>query len=332
MVRDLQKYTVEMTAVFIGLLVAYLIFFTSGLNESITFPNSLLIYNTIFLSILIEAIPFVLIGVFISGQIQVFVTEDHIQRLIPKNRFLAIISVCLIGALFPACECGIVVIVRRLIGKGVPIYAAVGFLLTGPLINPIVIGSTYMAFGNNIHMAMYRMIIGFMIAMVIAILVSIFFRGNQLRITSRDLSIKTNVVKQPLWSRLKSTLHHSTDEFFAVMKFLIMGALLASFVQTYISTGALLNISDNVATSTGVMMGLSFLLSQCSEADAFIAASFSHLFPTTPLLGFLILGPMLDLKNTFMLMGAFKFKFVLFLLFIIPITVFGMLMTIQVFL
>lgn len=332
MVRDLQKYTVEMTAGFIGLLVMYLIFFNGGLSRSIRIPNSLLIYNTIFLSILIEAIPFILIGVFISGLIQVFVKEDHIQRLIPKNRFMAIVTGCLIGALFPACECGIVVIVRRLIGKGVPIYAAVGFLLTGPLINPIVVGSTYMAFGNNIQMAMYRMIIGFVVAVVIAILVSIFFRGNQLRITSRDLSVKTNATKQPLLIRLKSTLHHSTDEFFDVMKFLIMGALLAAFVQTYISTGALLNISDSVAASTGVMMGLSFLLSLCSEADAFIASSFSHLFPATPILGFLILGPMLDLKNTFMLMGAFKFKFVLFLLFVIPMTVFGMLMFVQVFL
>ena len=128
---------------------------------SLQLPDSFLQLNTIFLSILIEAFPFVLIGVLIAGFIQIFVTEDHIRRLIPKNRFLAVTMSCIVGAAFPACECGVVPIVRRLISKGVPIHAGIGFLLTGPLINPIVIFSTYMAFGNDMKMAGLRMGIGF---------------------------------------------------------------------------------------------------------------------------------------------------------------------------
>lgn len=74
--------------------------------------SSLLQLNTIFISILIEALPFVLLGVFISGIIQMFITEEMMAKAIPKNKVGAVFLVTFIGALFPACECGIVPITR----------------------------------------------------------------------------------------------------------------------------------------------------------------------------------------------------------------------------
>jgi hypothetical protein len=104
--------------------LALLLFsFSTEFKLSLALPPSLLNLNTIFLSILIEALPFVLIGVLIAGFFQIFVSEEHIQRWIPKNKFMAVIMSCIVGALFPACECGIVPIFRRLIAKGVPIHA-----------------------------------------------------------------------------------------------------------------------------------------------------------------------------------------------------------------
>jgi uncharacterized protein len=326
MFRLLRSYLIDFTGLAIIGAVVYFISFggwVKGQNTMFQLPNSFLQLNTIFLSILIEAIPFVLIGVLIAGFIQIFITEEQIRKWIPKNRFLAVTMSCVVGALFPACECGIVPIVRRLVSKGVPIYAGVGFLLTGPLINPIVIFSTYMAFGNDLEMALKRMIVGFAAAVIIALIVSFFYQKNQLKEEQKLEAVSgLSVKKESFLRRLDSMLKHSIDEFFDVGKYLILGAFFAAFVQTYVSSKTLLQIGEGVIASTLVMMGLAFLLSLCSEADAFIGASFRNMFPTSSILAFLIYGPMIDLKNTFMLLSVFKVKFVLHLILVITVIVF----------
>src|SRR5699024_998276 len=135
----LHSLLFDVTGMFIIIIVIFLISTSQPVGQvlSVHIPNSLQQLNTIFLSLLIEAIPFVLIGVLIAGFIQIFITAEMIRRWIPANRYLAVLMSCVIGSLFPACECGIVPIMRRLVLKGVPIHAAIGFMLTGPLINPI---------------------------------------------------------------------------------------------------------------------------------------------------------------------------------------------------
>ncbi len=86
--------------------------------ELFQLPKAFLQMNTIFISILIEALPFVLIGVFISGFIQMFVTEDMVAKWMPKKPISVCFNGYFLGMMFPGCECGIVPIVRRLIGKG----------------------------------------------------------------------------------------------------------------------------------------------------------------------------------------------------------------------
>ena len=291
-----------------------------GLPKTLT--TSLLTMNTIFLSIIIEALPFVLIGVLIAGFIQIFITEQHIQKWIPKNKVMSVIMACVVGALFPACECGIVPIVKRLMTKGVPLHAAMGFMLTGPLINPIVILSTYMAFGNNLAIATQRMIIGFILAIVIALIISVLFKGTQFKHANATIHTHATPNESSFFEKLLNMLKHAIDEFFDMGKYLFIGALLAAFVQTFVSTKALLAIGSDLSSSILIMMGLAFILSLCSEADAFIAASFQSLFPTPAILAFLIFGPMIDLKNTIMLCAVFKWKFVAWLLFIISTIVF----------
>lgn len=272
---------------FIGML-PLLLFNVSALND---LSSSLLNLNTIFLSILIEALPFVLIGILIAGFIQIFITEEHIQRWIPRNPVMAVIMSCFVGALFPACECGIVPIVRRLIAKGVPIHAAMGFMLTGPLINPIVILSTYMAFGNDLRIASLRMLVGFVIAIVVALLISFFFKGSQFKVSLQSYSLTTTSQQTSFITKLVNMVKHAIDEFFDMGKYLIIGgAFLAAFVQTYVSTKTLVAIGDGDSSSILVMMGLAFILSLCSEADAFIGASFRAIFSTPSILAFLIFG------------------------------------------
>lgn len=329
--RIFRANIIDFTGIAIVAVVLLLFSFSTGFNGSLAIPPSLLNLNTIFLSILIEALPFVLIGVLIAGMIQIFVTEEHIQRWIPKNKVMAVIMSCIVGALFPACECGIVPIVRRLISKGVPIHAAMGFMLTGPLINPIVIASTYMAFGNDFKIAGLRMGLGFLIAIMVSLAVSLLFKGDQLKasISMGSSHFHTHTEKESFSNRFWSMLTHSIDEFFDMAKFLVMGAFLAAFVQTYMPAKALLETGDGPVTSLLVMMGLAYVLSLCSEADAFIGASFRSIFPTSSILGFLIFGPMIDLKNTLMMLSVFRYKFVIGMLALVISMVFITIMLLQ---
>ncbi|MFS0634475.1 permease [Mesobacillus foraminis] len=327
MFRMIRSNLLDFTGITAIGAVSLLLSSISSFSGTFQLPSSILNLNTIFLSILIESLPFVLIGVLIAGLIQIFVTEEHIRLWLPKNKYLAVTMSCIIGALFPACECGIVPIVRRLVEKGVPVAAGIGFMLTGPLINPIVIASTYMAFGNDIKMAASRMGMGFLIALIAAFCVSFLFNQNQLKPSLLSASHPhSSPLKSSFLDKFWSMLLHSIDEFFDMGKYLIAGAFLAAFVQTYMSAGSLLNIGGGIASSTLVMMGLAFVLSLCSEADAFIGASFSSIFPETPILGFLIFGPMMDLKNTIMMGSVFSFKFVISVLAIVICTVFTILM------
>lgn len=315
-----QKSPLNITTLLLLILIVFFVFVSPILiiNKSLT--NSFQQLNTIFLSILIESIPFVLIGVIIAGFIQIFITEEHIQAWIPKGKVKAILMSCVVGSLFPACECGIVPIVRRLTEKGVPLHAGIGFLLTGPLINPIVILSTYIAFGNNMKIALLRMGVGFIAAFVIALIVSYLFKSNQLKNRQRSNTTHMKTNQLPIFHRIKGMLEHSIDEFFDMSKYLIIGAFVAAALQTFVSAQSLLLFGDSVYHSTIVMMALAFFLSLCSEADAFIGSSFRNLFPTTSILAFLVYGPMIDLKNMIMLLGVFKSKFV-FILFIVITTI-----------
>ena len=113
-------------------------------------------------------------------------------------------------------------------------------------------------------------------------------------------------------NRLKEVLAHSSDELFSTCKFLLIGALVASILQTFVSRDFFIQLSNHDYLSSISMMGLGYILSLCSGSDAFIAASFSSTFPLKSILAFLIFGAMIDLKNSFMMFAYFKRRFVLF--------------------
>ncbi|TDO09591.1 hypothetical protein DFO69_3540 [Bacillus subtilis] len=278
----------------------------------VTAQSSFLQLNSIFISILIEAIPFILIGVILSGIIQMFVSEEMIARIMPKNRFLAVLFGALAGVLFPACECGIIPITRRLLLKGVPLHAGVAFMLTAPIINPIVLFSTYIAFGNRWSVVFYRGGLALAVSLIIGIILSYQFKDNQL--LKPDEPGHHHHHHHTLLQKLGGTLRHAIDEFFSVGKYLIIGAFIAAAMQTYVKTSTLLAIGQNDVSSSLVMMGLAFVLSLCSEVDAFIASSFSSTFSLGSLIAFLVFGAMVDIKNLLMMLAAFKKRFVFLLI------------------
>ena len=278
----------------------------------VTAQSSFLQLNSIFISILIEAIPFILIGVILSGIIQMFVSEEMIARIMPKNRFLAVLFGALAGVLFPACECGIIPITRRLLLKGVPLHAGVAFMLTAPIINPIVLFSTYIAFGNRWSVVFYRGGLALAVSLIIGVILCYQFKDNQL--LKPDEPGHHHHHHGTLLQKLGGTLRHAIDEFFSVGKYLIIGAFIAAAMQTYVKTSTLLAIGQNDVSSSLVMMGLAFVLSLCSEVDAFIASSFSSTFSLGSLIAFLVFGAMVDIKNLLMMLAAFKKRFVFLLI------------------
>lgn len=278
----------------------------------VTAQSSFLQLNSIFISILIEAIPFILIGVILSGIIQMFVSEEMIARIMPKNRFLAVLFGALAGVLFPACECGIIPITRRLLLKGVPLHAGVAFMLTAPIINPIVLFSTYIAFGNRWSVVFYRGGLALAVSLIIGVILSYQFKDNQL--LKPDEPGHHHHHHGTLLQKLGGALRHAIDEFFSVGKYLIIGAFIAAAMQTYVKTSTLLAIGQNDVSSSLVMMGLAFVLSLCSEVDAFIASSFSSTFSLGSLIAFLVFGAMVDIKNLLMMLAAFKKRFVFLLI------------------
>lgn len=267
--------------------------------------SSLLQMNTIFISILIEALPFILLGVIISGIIQIFVTDEMMAKAIPKNKFGAIVLASVIGALFPACECGIVPITRRLMAKGVPLYAAIPFMLTGPIINPVVLFATFVAFGNDWKIMIERGVVAFLVSLIVGLILAFQFKTPQVK-----NEIHVHTASKKMSEKIGDALKHTIDEFFSVGKFVIIGGLIAAAMQTYVKTSTLIALGHGVVSSNVAMMGLSYILSLCSSADAFIASSFRSTFNDSAIIAFLVFGPMFDIKNTLMMLSQFKTKFV----------------------
>ncbi|MGO4888314.1 permease [Anaerobacillus sp. MEB173] len=298
-------------------------------------PDSWVNVNTIFLGIVIEAVPFILLGVFVSALIQIYVSEDMIQRYLPKNAYAALIPAAILGAIFPICECAIIPVVRRLIKKGMPLHIGVIFLVAAPILNPVVFASTFFAFRNDITVVYSRMGLAFILAIIIGALIYLIFKNSdQLKWSKEELIGKVQVItSEPVkkMNRFKQTMYHAVDEFFDMGKYLIAGAFIAALFQTFLDRSILLSIGSGEVSSTIVMMAFAYVLSLCSEADAFVASSFGATFTTGSLIAFLVYGPMLDLKNTIMLFAFFRAKFVLVFMLVVTIAVFSGVMLLNMF-
>lgn len=276
-----------------------------------------------------EAIPFVLVGVIVSGLIQTFLTERWIARIMPRGKVLPTLLGCGIGVFFPACECGIVPITQRLLRKGVPLNAGIAFMLTGPIINPIVLFATFIAFGNDWRMAAIRSGSAIIVAFVVATAISLFypeipFRGHMPHASAAETAATMEmpaapVRVRPMRLRLLDVMLHAIEEFFSVGKYLVLGAFIAASMQTFIPTSSLIHLGKDPVTSSLIMMVMAFVMSLCSEADAFVASSFRSTFSLGAVSAFLVFGPMIDIKNTLMLLGVFKGKFVAVLIALVAV-------------
>jgi uncharacterized membrane protein YraQ (UPF0718 family) len=290
-----------------------------------------------FTSILYEALPFIILGAVIAGFLEELLPQRLITRFLPRSRTLAIIIGGLLGLIFPMCECGIIPVMRRLIRKGLPLSCCVAYLLAGPIINVVVLTSTYVAFSGmenatepggglsyqmgGLWMMGLRAGLGFLVAVGTAHIVERQYQkyGNKLlmplampsrgEVTSplpmvEDMEAEDE--KCSFGQRLSNISETALHDFIDITVFLILGALLSALMRQMVTQEMVSQMSRNhPVLSIALMMLLAVFLCLCSEADAFVAASFITLRPSAKL-AFLVLGPMLDLKLYLMYTRVFR--------------------------
>lgn len=271
--------------------------------------DSVLQWFAIFISIIIEALPFVLLGTILSGIIEVFITPDIVNKFLPKNKFLRVLFGTFVGFVFPSCECGIIPIINRFLEKKVPSYTAVPFLATAPIINPIVLFATYSAFGNSIRFLILRFVGATIVAIALGVMLAFLVDDNILKEDAKPTHFHDYSDKK-WYQKIFLALAHAIDEFFDTGRYLVFGTLIASAMQIYLPTRVLTTIGHSPITAILVMMLLAFILSLCSEADAFIGASLLSTFGIAPVMAFLLIGPMIDIKNLMMMVNSFKTRFI----------------------
>ncbi len=284
-----------------------------------------------YLGIIVEALPFLLIGAVLSALIQIYVSDELIKKIIPKNSIIAYFIAAISGILFPVCECAIVPITRSLIKKGLPIGVGITFMLAVPIVNPVVIMSTYYAFPNDINIVIYRTIGGVIGALIVGMIVGLIYdkKKNTEVLKSEEAALYcdcctfSNNYYISLKGKIKNLVLNASNEFLNISVYFIFGALLSSIFVVFLQDSLINNMTSGKVVGIGVMMLLGFLLSLCSEADAFVAKGFMENFGVAGVIAFLILGPMMDLKNLILSFGFFKKRFVLQLFLIICIVVFG---------
>jgi uncharacterized membrane protein YraQ (UPF0718 family) len=276
----------------------------------------------VFGSLLIEALPFVLIGAFASAAIEVFVPATAFAAIAKLPRPLQLPCAAVAGMAFPVCECGSVPVARRLAQRGLAPGAAVTFMLAAPILNPIVIASTVIAYrGRDTFwvMVLGRMALGFVVAVAVGWVAGARNAGDLLRPNPDDQD-EDEDDDEPRWQRF--TGHLGTD-FLFMAKFLLLGATVSAAIQTVLPQTLVTHVASLPVVNLLAMMGLAFVLSLCSESDAFVAASFTQFGPSAQL-AFLVSGPMLDMKLGALYAGTYSKGFLRTVLFaVVAVTLAG---------
>lgn len=249
---------------------------------------------TLAISVLIESLPFVILGVVLSIVVQVWVPPGVIERWMPRRAWARRAVLSLLGMVVPVCECGNVPFARGLLMRGFSVPETMTFLIAAPIVNPIVIITTHQAFGFSDGILIARLVGGYLIANLIGWLYSRHPSPDAL-LTDRFRDTCELVVHEP-GGKGRRTLAQFVIELRAVMPALVIGSALAGAVQVLIPREALVAIGSNPALSIVAMMALAMIVAICSNVDAFFALSFASTFTPGAIVAFLLVGPLVDVK------------------------------------
>jgi uncharacterized membrane protein YraQ (UPF0718 family) len=257
-------------------------------------------WMTVFVAVVVQALPFLVLGVLLSAVIAVFVPPSFFARALPRRPALAVPVAGMAGAVLPGCECASVPVAGALVRRGVTPAAALAFLLSAPAINPIVLTATAIAFPNDPLMVVARGVASLIVAVAMGWLWLRLGKTDWIRLPSRpDLDQQSK--GRAFWAACRHDVMHAGG-------FLVLGAAAAATINVVVPESLLQSVASQPVLSVLALAVLAVLLSICSEADAFVAASLSQ-FSLTSRLVFLTVGPMVDLKLISMQTGVFGRRF-----------------------
>jgi uncharacterized membrane protein YraQ (UPF0718 family) len=308
--------------------------------------QNLKVFCSTIIAIFLEASPFLFLGSLLSALVDLYVPEDKLERLLPKGKLLGLGCGLVAGMLIPTCECGVVSLVRRFLKKGVAPHVAITYMLSAPVVNPLVLAATYIAFQGNIWMVVGRVSLVAACAICFGWATSSIDPALLLRQKERDSlvlqtrsacddPIEPGTPSSSLGLRSESGCHsegrqdraltqvfvRTASEFLDMGRYLILGSIVVASLKISLSQDVVLLFQENLFLSVGALMLLAVLVSVCSEADAFVAAGFST-FPAVARLSFVAIGPIVDLKLVLMYASVFRKRIILALVLVPSIVIY----------
>ena len=294
--RTLDRGLVVVTAVVVAAALA------RPLLADVVAEPAIANFATVFVAIVLQAVPFLVLGVAVSAAIGTFLPDDLLPRLLPKRPAAAVPVAALAGAALPGCECGSVPIARRLVDRGAPAAAALAFLLSAPAINPVVLVATAVAFPGRPEMVAARF--------VASLLASAAVGWVWARLGRDDLLGPRRTHGTHGSTRFGEFVGIAQHDFLNAGGFLVVGAAIASGLQTVVPRNVVDSVAGSGWLSVLALALLAVVMAICSEADAFIAASLKQFSPTAQL-AFMVVGPMVDVKLVALQAGVFGRSFAL---------------------
>jgi uncharacterized membrane protein YraQ (UPF0718 family) len=301
---------------------------------------------TRFTAIVVTAFPLMILGLLVYALVEHIAPRDKIIARLPHQKWLAVPVAALLGIVLPVCDCGVVPTARALVRRELGLAPALAFIIGAPVVNPIVLVTTAIGFGFNYTIAIARLLMTYVVAVSVGLLAVVAFGETPLDelvlppssffIPEKEVGRKATGARSALRVMRKNggrvraapvaalalpaplqtaavIVATAGDELLDLGRFLILGAAIASAVQTFVPQAPLLAVSQNVILSTLALMALASILSVCSISDAPVAASFLGLFAPGAIFGFMLFGQIFDLKNAAMLLATFRRTVVIFL-------------------
>lgn len=310
-------------------------------------PDRLSDFVTLSVSVFIESLPFVFLGILLSIVVQVWLPPTLIERVLPRRPVLRRAALSLLGVLLPVCECGNVPLARGLILRGFTPAEALTFLLAAPILNPVTIITTYQAFGWDHGILVARILGGFVIANLVGWVFSRHPRQHEILTPQFEASCRhaetggdhdhdhdhdvhlgeggeASADDRPLAglsrrtrTRVRRSALSFAEESSAMLPALAVGSGIAGAIQVGVPRETLLLLGSHPLLSVLALVALAFIISICSNVDAFFIMSFGSTFMPGGIVAFLVFGAMMDIKMLALLRTTFTTRTLLQLLAII---------------
>ena len=267
-------------------------------------PNELQDLLTLSISVVIESLPFVILGILLSIVVQVWLPDGILMKYLPRNPVLRRLCISMFGIFLPVCECGNVPLARGLIVGGFTVPESMTFLLAAPIVNPITIITTHQAFGFDDGILVARLLGGLAIANIVGWLFSLHTRPDAL-LTAGFAAECRRPADEHQHSRTSKSVDIFIREASVIMPALFIGALVAGAIQVAVPRDVLVALGSNPLWSILAMMVLAFVIAVCSNVDAFFILPFANTFMPGSIATFLVFGPIIDIKMLAILRTTF---------------------------